>query len=392
MLERLVKMRRYVLAAALPLLAGCDPGTVEIEIPDYDAESDSYVIRPVEVSTLHDVGRLEGRATRLVGGADLTLNYVEGNLTWNDGGHPVAFSALRIDDVLVPEDFDSLAMAATYANVERSMLFYERDLDLPVDDVLVDLETYYWPALETVETGEEKLEITDNAYYMRISDDERAFFVFPFEDFQWLPMSMNGGILTHEYTHAVFDALVHDPSATTPLSASAANFLYGLNEGCADWMAVARTGDPDYMEHSIRPGIFGIECNGSMVYEIVRDASDHLHYQQSWDYAARHVEPEAFCPYDVGAFFASLMYAVAERIDGGASEGGAVPSRQARIRVSRWLLGALEDLGVEMRPDFELWDLIGLFVLGIEGSGDREKACLVIEERYEMYSALVQGC
>ena len=48
----------------------------------------------------------------------------------------------------------------------------------------------------------------DNAFYMRVTNDEQAFFIINHQLFQWIPMSLNGGIITHEYTHYVFDTFV----------------------------------------------------------------------------------------------------------------------------------------------------------------------------------------
>jgi hypothetical protein len=208
---------------------------------------------------------------------------------------------------------------------------------------------------------------------------------------------MNGGVMTHEFAHAVFDALVKDPNRgaggrLASLSASATNFLYGLNEGVADYFAAARTGDPDYMSHTIQPELFVADCNG-VWKEIVRDTDVAWAYTSGTDTAAREWDPFEFCPYDVGAFWASLMYGIAKEIDPELAADDAIPSAAPRQQVAGWLLGALDQLGRDLPVDFELWDAINLFVAQIESEAERSAACVLVELRYGMYfNDMVVGC
>jgi hypothetical protein len=311
----------------------------------------------------------------------------------DDPGHFVAFGSFEDDGVLIPEDFDSFAMASAYFNIEGSLLFYE-GLGMP-DDLLVRMETYYSPRFEIVEeTGESEI-MEDNAFYMYVSTEDRGFYVFPYADFQWLPMSMNGGIMTHEFTHAVFDALVQVPNLSITVGAmspSAANQLYGLNEGCADFMAVARMEDPDYMEHSIEKNVFGAQCNSGIYKEIVRDASTPIVYSGTMDNAARNLAPEAFCPYDIGAFFASTLYSVACELDGVNQEEGEIPSGDSLRAVATALYLALGDLGAGLGPDFELWDVFGMLAARLDQVDSADELCGVLQERYAMYYSEVPGC
>lgn len=379
------------LAAYLFAAVACDPGTVTVELPAYDLETDSYALRPVEITTLDDLGRLRGRATTLIGGADIVLDYRKGHMVWNHPGHSVAFSAFDSAGVLIPEDFDSLAMASAYYNIESSMLFFE-ELGLPVEEALVPMKTYYWADFEIVQPDGESMEMADNAFYLYINARERSFFVFPYDRFQWLPMSMNAGIMTHEYAHAVFDALVYDPRRGLALADSAANFLYGLNEGVADSMAVVLTGDPTFMSHTVPKGVFVIQCNTPAWKEIVRDASIELHYTPSHDTSARNIHPSDFCPYDIGSFVSSLMYALSISVDDAYGGQGDRPSRDARYSVARWIVSSMDALGGALSADFELWDFFSLLVSSISDPGDRESLCHLLEQRYAMYASEVKGC
>jgi hypothetical protein len=374
-------------------LAGCDPDPVKVELLAYDAASDSYTFQTVTLETIDDVGELDGRATSLIGGAAFTYDLRDGVLTWDSAGYPAAFGAVEVDGVLIPEDFDSLAMVSIYYGIELSLLFFE-DMGLP-RGALVHPETYYWPRFKTIYQDGETEIVTDNAYFMYMSKKDRAFFVFPFEQFQWIPMSMNSGILTHEFSHAVFDQLVDEPNRAViaQMETASRNFLYGLNEGWADYIAAARTGDPDFMSHTAPQGIFGIQCNSDKWAEMVRNVAAIHPYDAEIDAEARAMAVDEFCPYDVGLFFASTMYGLARALDGHVhNDYHAVPTREAQERVARWLYATMDGLGQTLALDFELWDLFGLMVELADSGEERALLCETLAARYFMHYSAVEGC
>lgn len=375
------------------VLSGCDPDPVRIELLAYDEASDAYTFQSVTLETIDDVGELRGRATKMIGGAAFTYNLGTGIMKWDDAGGSVAFAAVDVDGVLVPEDFDSLAMASIYHGLELSLLFFEK-IGMPRDK-LVQLDTYYWPRFKTIYSDGETEIVADNAYYMYMSKNERAFFVFPFEQFQWIPMSINSGIMTHEFSHAVFDELVDEPNRQLIVNMEPAsrNFLYGLNEGWADYMAAARTGDPDFMSHTSPKGVFGIQCNSEGWVELVRDASVITYYNAGIDAEARNMAVDEFCPYDIGVFFASTMYGLARQLEGYEhNDYYAVPSREAQERVAVWLYGTMDELGQTLALDFELWDLFSLMVARAASEEDRAELCDTLSARFYMYYPAVEGC
>ncbi|MCP4599971.1 MAG: hypothetical protein GY847_05435 [Proteobacteria bacterium] len=388
-------MRTFITTLSVLLLAtqACEPTDVTMSLMAYDKKTDSYLFKDVEVKTLTDIDRLEGDSTTIYGGATVVLNYEEDYLKWKDGGHSVAFEAVEKNGVLVPEDYDSLAMASIYYNIELSRTFFIEELGLP-EDALGELPTYYWLDFEIVEQDGEKSTMLDNAFYMYMGEKSQAFFVVPFDRFQWIPMPLNSGIITHEYTHAVFDTIVLGMSDHLEMNDSGTNFLNGINEGCADFMAVARTGDPDFIAHSIPSNLFFSECNWpGRVRDLARDASDtgNWNYAVSIDQPARNLSTYDFCPYDVGSFWTVLMYEIAGTIN---LEKTAKPSDKSLKKVARWLMEALQNLGDQLEQDFEIWDLLSLFVMRINSQADREAACDVIEQRYQYnsYYTQVSGC
>ncbi|MCP4598996.1 MAG: hypothetical protein GY847_00375 [Proteobacteria bacterium] len=373
------------------LCLGCESGDVTINLLAYDAKSDSYNFKDVKITTLNNVEKLEGATTRLLGEASLELNYQGDYLEWKETGRPVAFQAIKENGVLIPEDFHSLAMVSTYYNLELSRNFFVEELDLPAD-AMGALPTYYWPKLSIIEKNGDESEMVDNAFYMYMTEKEQAFFIVPFDDFQWIPMSLNTGIITHEYTHAVFDVLVFGLADLAPLTDSGTNFLYGLNEGTADFMAIARTGDPRFIRHSIPFELMGSLCNGTLK-DVVRDASIQNSFTWANDNAARSLAPLGFCPYEIGSFFASLLYEIAGTIGEPSSEK---PSDEALKKVASWLLDSLADLGAQLPQDFEIWHLLSLFVLQIDSQVDRDTVCELIDKydvtQDDLLYIHVEGC
>jgi hypothetical protein len=381
------------LALTVLLVSSCDPDPVRVELLAYDRAADAYTFQTVTLETLDDVQSLDGRATTLVGDAEFLYDLRTGIMKWKNAGYSVGFSAVDADGVLVPEDFDSLAMVSIYYGIELSLLYYER-IGMP-RGTLVHLETYYWPRFKTIYPDGASEIIHDNAYYMYMSPKRRAFFVFPFEKFQWIPMSMNSGIMTHEFSHAVFDELIDEPNRglIAGMDIPARNFLYGLNEGCADYMAAVRTGDPDFMSHTTPKGIYGIQCNSETWKELVRDVANSVNYLPAFDTTARATDPAEFCPYDVGLFFASTLYGFARALEGMSHyDYYSVPSIETQERVARWLYGAMTELGQTLPLDFELWDMFGLLVARVETEADREVVCDVLALRYSLYFEEVEGC
>ena len=208
-------------------IAGCQPDDVIMNLFVYDAETDDYRFQDVELETLDSVNRLEGDATTVLGGVVLDINFEENYIKWNESPHSVAFNGFRKDDVWYPEDYDSLAMASIYYGIELTVDFYER-IGLP-QVVIGYLPIYYLADITVTDHDGEKSTMVDNAFYMSVSEDEKGIFVVPFHNLQWVPMPLNSGILTHEYTHAVFDTVVKRAEAYSSLSESGMNFIYGLN-------------------------------------------------------------------------------------------------------------------------------------------------------------------
>ncbi|MCU0663419.1 MAG: hypothetical protein MUC50_13965, partial [Myxococcota bacterium] len=195
------------LLAAL-LLASCEPDPVRMELLAYDRESDAYGFRNVELETITDLDSLEGKAARLLVHAAVTLNYIDGTLTWKQNPRKVSFAWHQDGELVVPEDFDSFSMASIYYNLELASSFFE---DLGLDEAtLGQIPAYYNSTFKIIYQDGTRETWKDNALFVALTAQQNAFFIVPFEFFEWVPLALNSGIMTHEYTHAVFNELVFD--------------------------------------------------------------------------------------------------------------------------------------------------------------------------------------
>lgn len=370
---------------------GCETSTKTVRILAYDVASDSYKLSDVELETIENMSRLEGEATVLKGGLSIEIDYVKEQLDWKEEGHAVSFSAIEKDGVLIPETYDSLAMVSIYHNMEHATLFFNDELGLG-PPLLKRLPTYYQPKVVLKDhSGEETM--IDSAFYLKIEDGTRGFFILPFDVFQWLPMALNTGIIVHEYTHYVFDRLVLD--SIYLLDDAGHNFLRSVNEGVADYYAAVSMGDPAYISHSVPEGLFETSlCNATRNMELSRDISNpqNRNYNQAMDRIPRSsfVSALDYCPYEIGLFFAALLYEIAGELSGTPF----APSRSAQMKVARWLRDSLIALGTQMpsRTTFELWELFSLIVQQANDPHDRATVCAVLEQRYSLYFSEVQGC
>ncbi len=267
-------------AAALPLLLllgplGCAP-SVEAPVPVMalvrsGGSSGSYQPTPVSLRTISDPVTLEGAVTRLVGGAridvdpnDPLLRLNGGNLTEEqlarvfvkDSGRLPRVSYVEKDGVLWPSDFHSWNLVTTAWNFEQAFDHFQA-IGVP-GARLSEVTVYYFPEFLLREVSPKPQ--MDNALYF---SPVQAFMILPFDALQKTPLSINQGIVAHEYAHVVWNRLVFGgaslPETLTRWSFNAApnvNILKSLDEGFADFHAFAascRSGfgcDTRFMEAS----------------------------------------------------------------------------------------------------------------------------------------------
>lgn len=246
----------WALAAAL-LLSSCGPGgsvPYQVVVLVFNPGSGLYEPRTVSLTTLTDVGKLEGSSAKILGGAKFdvdnisatTVDQAREQVTKNPGTS-VNVSYIESQGALVPADFHSLNMATTYYNLERAHTFFTERIGGTLSDARFGVPNVYYFA-EYVENGVAQ---PDNAMFLALL---KGFLILPFQTLQQVPMAINQGIVGHEYGHAVFNYNVDNSNPYPPLFYSwlsdfgatpGANLIAALEEGAADVFGVGTTCSDD---------------------------------------------------------------------------------------------------------------------------------------------------
>lgn len=377
----------FLILAAL----GCDNHPVKVEILTIDQKTKTLDLRVATVKSVQNIGKLEGRATRLRGGISMELDYIEEVARWHRVGTPVAFNAIKSNGILYPADFNSLAMVSVYYNIEQAMLFFESIGMIPGE--LGRLDTYYWADVLEINYDDygaiTREKGSNNAFYLALSQDDRGFYVMPFDlqDTQSavdrVPLSMNPGVVTHEFAHAVFQHLVYDalPNGGKDLLPTPYNYLWALNEGIADIFAIALTGDNDFITASIsNPGV-------------QRNAAEFIEYDEFLDDHVQRAGDSFKNPYEIGSFISATVYEIARRFQPLPPNGPTRPALRARKVVAKITYDTLAVLVNYGADNFVPADFFSIFLTHpLIGPGRRQIVCDVLAERFKIHYDEVEGC
>jgi hypothetical protein len=216
----------------------------------------------VTLTTLEDPTTMKGSLGHILGGVSITedpadpafyqarsIEQLIAAMVKNDGGEPRA-TFLDKDDALWPMDFDTWNMATAYYNIEQTTDYFSK-LGVTYEQ-MGNLPIYYFADYRAVNTQGGPVEQQfDNAYFHSLL---QAFFILPFEQLQKVPLSINPGVIAHEYSHHIFNVLAYggerippifqtwpDQAATKEEAAFAFFVAKGIDEGIADWNAVGQS-------------------------------------------------------------------------------------------------------------------------------------------------------
>ncbi len=252
-------MRFLLVLAAAGCALACGPETkppVKITVLAFVPDKLKYEPAQVTLNTVRNIVSMRGDVGNIIGGAQLVIDPNDPSLITatteeeirraitKSAGGPVNINLAQRDDVFYPADFHSWNIATTYYNFERTYFFYE-GLGLTLAQVTPPPDIFYFPDLYE---GENRQQEKDNAAFFPLL---QAFLILPHDLLQHIPLSMNLGVMAHEYTHNVFDLRVHNRKQVSlindwaPYSATPGlNLLSALDEGFADLMGTGVTCGP----------------------------------------------------------------------------------------------------------------------------------------------------
>lgn len=277
---------------ALTALSACgpggdvDPATNKFLIYNYDRDTREYRLQRAEIRTLRDVSSVDGSVVYMRGGGLLKSEIEEPKTEaeWEkalivDGYKtPIIEYTVDSDGTVIPWDFDSAMMLTVYHHMERAAEYFD---SIPTDGVPMwpgksvsaqvgRIPCYYYPQIGVL--GISIPLFTDNAAYAYTMN---AFLVPPrLALTEAVPIYANRGVITHEYSHAVFNRLVHNGKRApahvineAEWSQTAVNEMNGLDEGVADIFGALDTGDPNYIAPSISEELVDRDMAVARYYE-----------------------------------------------------------------------------------------------------------------------------
>lgn len=248
-------VRKLTAAALATLVVSCAPPTqkptkVRALVLSSNGE---YVPTEVALQTVTDIVALEGDVVKMQGGARILLDSndpetqaakTEEAFTralLKEAGRPVTASYITDDQgVLWPADFHTWNLVTTYYNFERAWDYFTTTVAVSKSE-LPQMTAYYFPEFTLADASDKPQR--DNALFFA---PVQAFMVLPFETMQKAPLAINASVLTHEYSHLVFNRRVYEGRAIpVPISAwttdggptPALNAIKALDEGLADFHA-----------------------------------------------------------------------------------------------------------------------------------------------------------
>lgn len=238
----------------LLLLAACAPtpvAPVNVMVLVPNPQGGAYGPRQQVLTSVSSLVNLKGAVAELVGGArveindnDPELNALPANapaeqfisvLMKNKGGD-VRGNFVERSGVYWPADFHTWNMATTYWNFEQTYAYWQGVYSGANTDALLGTKVLYFGSYIASNTGNDGLK--DNALWIPLV---RAVLISPFEAFQKIPLSMNLGVIGHEFAHKVFTLkayggeLVPQPLLAWQDKGLAFNLLKSLDEGLADF-------------------------------------------------------------------------------------------------------------------------------------------------------------
>jgi hypothetical protein len=202
------------------------------------------------LDTVKSVVKMQGSVVTLLGGGGITIDpndmQQQNLLTLTDQqlidalyttrGGDVHANLIDKSGVLWPADFHSWSMVTTYWNFEQAFAYFNQIYDGEKTDHLAAASVLYWGNYTNLAISDPDLQtLTDNIIYY---SPVRVFVVAPFQRLDKVPVSMNLGIVGHEFAHRVFNQKAYGDHAVPPQlgwEGAPLNILEAVDEGLADF-------------------------------------------------------------------------------------------------------------------------------------------------------------
>jgi hypothetical protein len=410
-------MRTAPLATALLLGVACGEAPPSlVRVVQLEADG-SHRLADVQLTTSPELEHLWSDAIRLRGGgrvvldglrfqraADEELGVAEvRRLTRDDLGRRVDFRYRRVDDVAVPDDYESLLMVSAYHGFERVRdFFWAREVSLATRSTI---EICFGCGLYVDVGLPLPYIVSDNAAYVAFAD---LFVMVPELLLGDMPIAADAGILCHEFSHRVFryavypdavfeqlvDAFAHQ-TALTPEAWRTLNLLKAVDEGSADFFAAAFSGNPRFAAASLgllgeadRRDLEGTRASDEAYSDVFAEAAAENHDVVTDADGGHAVGRGDWNPYHLGTIWAGALWRLGD-VEG----SGEVEVERVRDEVVPALLVALRRVGIALgeRFDFGL-DLILAELVAALPAERQQDACASLAGSFPGPLALAEPC
>lgn len=248
---RLVKI--IAILSVIPVLFSCQGesalnqvhGDVKVQVPDLSVEN--HKMRTVVLKSLTSLESVSGDYVQFYYSPGAQSNGLTGDA-------PKARFARNTDGVYTALDSLSLQMATIYYHIQNL-----KDHSVKLDASL-NVNQAMSVGINTL-TAEQNEGSINNAFF----DGETQALLFVPYDLKGYPISVNGGIIAHEYFHSIFYKLffndyyqkqtaelkiINDPQVVRKLHIDL-TLVRGLNEGLADFWGWVYSSQEDYIPQSL---------------------------------------------------------------------------------------------------------------------------------------------
>lgn len=347
--------------ASVLALAGCtdDSGPVDIFVITYDSASHDFELKAERVETIDSVAKCHGSTTRLIKEPVVRITD-DGDINF-EGGAPPSILYTESDGTIIPEDWDSLTLLSYYHHLERAVTYFRDTLGFAPTDEIVPLPSYY-----RLEFGIDQNVVgaTDNAAY---APTAHSFLLFDSFFFQQIPLAMNDGVVTHEFSHALFHRVMNGDERLPieyredwgpgPIA-----HLAGLHEGQADVFAAMQLDDPNFFRFSLPANL------------VDRDMAVERTLSEGQLFNLNNGES---APHEIGAVIAAAIWEFSE------SAG--------RQRTAELTLQAELDMLPELNGSFDIGDFLGAFA---DAGTPTEKtaSCSIFCDRFDVMKDRIPAC
>jgi len=238
----------FCIVSQMTLLHACSEDNGDLRKP-YEARivaftPDGYRLQTVSIASLENPDNLGNTLVDFLGNAaldgeaeiDEIIDPSKKDSIYIDKGQPIRLDYQGRNGVIHPRNFDSMALLSLLYNYEKTMTFWQEQMDLSFDD-FGKLRLFYAPRIKVrgrMGTIENTSKV--NAAFLPGPRDLLFFRTARIEE---IPINMNLGVLAHEFSHAIFDYRFADKDATVYMLGSERNQdeLRGINEGIADYFS-----------------------------------------------------------------------------------------------------------------------------------------------------------